>query len=61
MKQYIIHKKSRLAWHPYTGPTCDKANVPRGKIYTSKIEAIKDAEKMNAFNPVGFTVSEYTK
>ncbi len=56
MSQYTITKKSRMCQHPYSGPTCDTAGVPRGKVYDSFAEASSDAEKLSACNPVGFAV-----
>jgi hypothetical protein len=40
----------------YSGPTCDKAEVPHGKTYPLLREAVKDAKHLKEFNNVGFVV-----
>jgi hypothetical protein len=54
---YYIHKISRLPTSPYSGPTCERAGVKPGKIYTDYNEALIDAKKLSAVNPVGFSVT----
>lgn len=54
--QYVITKSSRIPTGPYSGPSCEAAGVPENKIYDSKEEAIADAKKLSAVNPVGFKV-----
>jgi hypothetical protein len=51
---YIIRKKSRSGFSPYTGPTCKLAKVKPGKSYDNKKDAEKDARKLSDWNPVGF-------
>jgi len=57
-KKYIICKSPNISHTPYAGPTCLLVGVELGKCYTSKKEAWKDANKLNAENPVGFAVVE---
>jgi hypothetical protein len=54
---WFISKRSRNSG-PYTGPSCKKAGVEPGKIYTNLEEAQRDAVKLNYVNPVGFWVYE---
>lgn len=60
---YIIMKSSRNDEipFPYVGPACDKAGVSPGKFYKNRDEAVSDALKLTAVNPVGFVVVEYMK
>lgn len=59
MKKYIIIKTSRpTSDTPYRGSSCERAGVLSGKIYESKEEAEKDAEKLSKVNPVGFVVKQ---
>ena len=58
--KYIICKNSRLTNSPYQGePTCTQAGVIGGKIYDDHQEAIFDAAKLSAVNPIGFQVIVY--
>ncbi len=57
--QWIIHKSTRLPDHPYEGPTCDRAGVPKGKVYTDKGEAERDAALLAGHNAVGFEVAPW--
>lgn len=57
--QFHIHKKSRMPGAPYSGPACETARVPSGKVYDSQEEAQRDADKLSDANPVGFEVSPY--
>ena len=60
---YVIMKKSRLylGGVGYAGPTCQKANVQPGRVYTDEefSTACIDAAKLSDQNPVGFEVVEY--
>jgi hypothetical protein len=57
MYKYVINKSSRLmTTEPYSGPACDSAGVPQGKIYENWNDAVKDAQKLTEVNPVGFVV-----
>lgn len=54
---YHIIKQSRLYdGRGYSGPTCEIANVQPGQTYTDIGEAIRDAEKLYHYNPVGFKI-----
>lgn len=58
---YIIMKTTRAVENPtrldaYSGPACEDAAVGRGQVYTSRVEAEFDAERLNTVNPVGFVV-----
>jgi len=56
---FIIVKSSRLgSTFPYSGPTCSRAGVEPGKVYTFVSEAQRDAARLAAHNPVGFKVIE---
>lgn len=55
---YVIHKVSRMpARTSYNGSTCQQADVTGGQVYADKRSAMRDARKLSAHNPVGFTVS----
>lgn len=56
--KYIIFKSSRSSTTPYGGPSCQQANVPVAKVYTSYEEALRDAQLLTQYNPVGFLVAE---
>lgn len=53
---YFIYKSTRLPDCPYSGPSCDKAGVPKGKLYDYCDSAEADAKKLSDYNPVGFKV-----
>ena len=60
---YILRKMSRWSQQPspYRNPhTCKKAGVPCEKVYYNEWEAIRDARKLGAVNPVGFDVVPVT-
>ena len=61
MRQYVIVKASReyLGGCGYTGPSCGKADVTPGHIYTSKEDADNCCKRLNRVNRVGFDVVEY--
>ncbi len=57
MIKWIINKSSRLISDiPYAGPSCDSAGVEPNKIYENWQDAVTDAQKLTAVNPVGFVV-----
>lgn len=59
--KYVIMKASRYyrGGPGYMGPTCDMAGVAPARIYNSYEDAMADAKRLNAYNPVGFLVEEY--
>lgn len=66
--QFIITKDTRLpagtvvqATSAYSGPTCERAGVEPGRIYSSRAEAKPDAQLLSEFNGVGFYVLEVGK
>ena len=60
MMKYIIVKASRTnTGHPYSGPTCDNAGIPRGKVYDDYNTAYNHAKILTEYNPVGFVVYEH--
>ena len=59
MTQYVIAKSSRTPHSEgYSGPACENAGVPSGKVYTDLLEAIEDSNKLARANPIGFFVYE---
>jgi len=54
---YIITKISRNPKVPYSGPSAIGAGIQSGKIYKDCLDAIGDAFKLLAVNPVGWQVS----
>lgn len=54
--KYFIHKSSRMAKSPYTGPACKNAGITPGKEYDTREEAQADADKLSEVNPAGFVV-----
>jgi hypothetical protein len=56
--KYIIVKASRVSNYPYHGISCSNAGIEPGKLYDTEAEAICDAEKLTAVNPVGFSVQK---
>ena len=59
MSSYIIHKSTRYPGWPYQGPACEAVGIEPGKVYSSRQEAERDAERLTAHNPVGFLVVKY--
>lgn len=56
----MIVKASRLGSEdPYTGPSCERAGVCPGRVYSYKWLASMDAHKMSNVNLVGFRVVPY--
>ena len=53
---YVICKSTRIEFYPYSGPSCEVANVPPGKVYDCREDALRDASRLTAANPVGFEV-----
>lgn len=58
---YIIMKSTRSFDNPtrldaYRGPACEDSGVEGGQVYTSRVEAEFDAERLTTANPVGFVV-----
>ena len=60
---YIIMKSSRLPAlsiakesDAYAGLTCKEADIQPRQIYTSIVDAQRDAQRLTELNPVGFTV-----
>ena len=57
MTTYRIVKLSRLpAMRPYAGISCQQAGIVSGQTYATLDEAITDATKLNAVNPVGWQI-----
>jgi|694.fasta_scaffold13431_22 hypothetical protein len=61
--RFIILKSSRYVdetdlsvTDAYTGPTCRRAKVEPGQVYTSFETAQADADKLSKFNSAGFEV-----
>jgi hypothetical protein len=62
--RWVIMKSSRAnaeAPSPYRGPSCSKAGVPEGLVYTSCAQAAEDAHKLTNCNPVGFVIRPTTQ
>lgn len=64
MDRFIIYKSTRAPrinpqYSGYSGPACIQANVQPGKVYLSEHEANADREKLNAVNPVGFSLYRF--
>lgn len=56
MKFHIVKSSRKGSLYPYSGPTCDKADVAPGAVYSDFKEAQADADKLSAHNDVGFVV-----
>lgn len=56
--KYIIRKTTRGGMTPYAGPTCARADVTPGVVYSDVQQANEDATKLSKVNPVGFEVVE---
>lgn len=56
--RYKIIKASRIGGTPYAGGSCQRAGVPRAKLYEDRRAAELDAAKIAAVNPAGFVVKQ---
>lgn len=61
LTKYVIVKKNKeyFGGAGYNGPLCDKANVEKGKLYSTVNEAEIDMKSLGSIEPIEFVVVEY--
>lgn len=61
MTQYVIIPKYLYyrGGTGYSGASCQKAGIPRAKLYDDPTEALADALKLQSVHPKGWAVYPY--
>lgn len=56
MRWHIVKASRCYEYQGYSGPSCAEAGVRPGRAYTRLTDAIRDAGRLTAVNPIGFLV-----